>query len=985
MVTNNYDFKTITRLRMLCMKVLPTVYGDALSYEEQVCKVTEKINQLVDTVNELPDYIIEVVKELIENAGLENIVKQVLADMYFINVKNPPAPYVAAKGDGTTNDTDAIQALINYAALQRSYLFFPAGNYLVNGLTMVENVSLVGLDRYSTIITLAPNINHDLITGFVENATMSNLTLNANMNGQTANCSCLNATVENALIDFMIFKNGYDSVVIENTNEFEGAYWMFDGIQHNALTLNGDGAVISNVIFKNASQLSSNALAVINGNNKISGIFSNTAIPNGVIIAASGASVEGTILNATKTITGGSGNYINVEDLMGVNKYATNDTETFTGTKTTTATSKVENYSGNRTLKATNDTETLSGAKTINANEIILNPTQPLEYQKAELILNDYFNGIPIKDADKETVLLTPGAMDIVQRVDNIQYSGGTLPYYGCFFEPWCRSDYYPQGTCLIDDETMVSFFSNMSNDNSAVIRKVNLTNGEVILESLVQNAYHGNALAYIPETKEIYTVRFYNTGSTGMSNQIIVFSPDTLTITRTFSITGLESISMISYSNGKLYVVDRNTYPTLYECNIDGSGLTKKFTFNYRLGWMNFVDSKLNVWVTNGYNGIVLYDIEGNLISTFGISQFSEDYMTKHIEMESIMEFSDGTIAFTDVAYKRNSEGIPRRHIINTFRDKRIINGQFFTPEMIQFNRLYVADTYNPIQGGSAGWPYDSLEYGLMMTDAYKANLVIVATPDDAGVDQWAVVRVKNKIHLYRVANGGLVVDGSTILLESNISNKYASEVAAYINLSYPVCLAAWRFANVHLPGSSAHIDGGNTPNIVGVYDGYQCSVTVSGGGIINCEVPRAGKWNRQVTFGGYINDYSEAAIDNSYRAEQPGSYLYTRCGGVYGMKTKTLTGVTFANFTTQTFNAKNFFGNMLSMCINNETFVWDMNQSKTCSFTTLVGEALAYVKFTVTITNNNAGLTFAIGSVSKFPTTLDLAQLSITKISLW
>lgn len=398
MVTNNYDFKTVTRLRMLCMKVLPTVYGDALSYEEQVCKVTEKINQLVDTVNALPDYIVEVVKELIDAAGLEDIVKNVLADLYFINVKNPPAPFIAAKGDGATNDTEAIQALLNYAGLQRSYLFFPAGNYIVTGLTMVENVSLVGLDRYSSIITLAPDSNRDLVTGFVENASISNLTLNANMNAQTANCSCLNATVDNALIDFVIFRNGYDSVVIENTNEFEGAYWLFDGIQHNALTLNGDGAVISNVIFKNASQLSANALAIVNGNNKITGIFSNVAIPNGVVISAAGATVDGTIINARTTITGGNGNYINVEDLTGLTKYGTNDTETLTGNKTTNAATATETYTGNKTTNATNDTENIT-TKTINATDISLNPINPLTYKTpttSEAL--PYFDTIPFKD-----------------------------------------------------------------------------------------------------------------------------------------------------------------------------------------------------------------------------------------------------------------------------------------------------------------------------------------------------------------------------------------------------------------------------------------------------------------------------------------------------------------------------------------------------------------------------------------------------------
>lgn len=36
MVTNNYDFKTVTRLRMLCMKVLPTVYGHVPVYRANV-------------------------------------------------------------------------------------------------------------------------------------------------------------------------------------------------------------------------------------------------------------------------------------------------------------------------------------------------------------------------------------------------------------------------------------------------------------------------------------------------------------------------------------------------------------------------------------------------------------------------------------------------------------------------------------------------------------------------------------------------------------------------------------------------------------------------------------------------------------------------------------------------------------------------------------------------------------------------------------
>jgi hypothetical protein len=36
-----------------CQKVLPLVYDNSLSYYEVLCKLTNKINELVDTVNEL--------------------------------------------------------------------------------------------------------------------------------------------------------------------------------------------------------------------------------------------------------------------------------------------------------------------------------------------------------------------------------------------------------------------------------------------------------------------------------------------------------------------------------------------------------------------------------------------------------------------------------------------------------------------------------------------------------------------------------------------------------------------------------------------------------------------------------------------------------------------------------------------------------------------------------------------------------------------
>lgn len=79
MVNNDTNFKSIELLRCWCMKSLPTVFSDALSYNQQVCMLTQAINEMSSTINGLPDYIVALVKELLEMMNLEEIVKKVLS------------------------------------------------------------------------------------------------------------------------------------------------------------------------------------------------------------------------------------------------------------------------------------------------------------------------------------------------------------------------------------------------------------------------------------------------------------------------------------------------------------------------------------------------------------------------------------------------------------------------------------------------------------------------------------------------------------------------------------------------------------------------------------------------------------------------------------------------------------------------------------------------------------------------------------------
>lgn len=681
---------------------------------------------------------------------------------------------------------------------------------------------------------------------------------------------------------------------------------------------------------------------------------------------------------------------------------AVNSSETVTGDKTLTAGNITETATGNYTVDVMEDytqdikgnknvtvndssAETVTGKKEIVSNELVLSPTAPLEYTKPETKVNRYFNGLPVKDNDRETFLLVPGDGNIQNDINAVK----ELPYFGYFFTPYCvEPEYYPQGTCLIDDNTLVCFYSDNSNTtNTAVLQKIDLETGAILLSNVVTNAYHGNSLTYVPETNEIFSVRYYNDKNEGMSNQIIVFNPDTLTISRTFTISGVDSVAFLNYQAGKLYFSDRSTFVTFYSCNLDGTGLTKLFTSTFSTTWICYTDKNLNVWYTNGFNLIVCSDLQGNVLGTYKFDFYSADYSVGHYEMESIMELSDGTLLFSDVGYKRTVNGLYRRHVISSF-NKSIVKGQPINWNVRATSimpALTVRNTYNKFQNGyGVNNAYDSVEYAIRLASLVPGSLITI---DGGGnvFDQWAVVRCDNPVWLNNMTIQGLVVDYSRVSTKSGliIKSGAADKVAAYCNLTYPSCLALWRFSEFIT--NTATIDGENTENVRGCYQGYYCRGRFTGSRIINCSMPLWGLWSDPTTFGGYTMDYMGDAISNSYNMEQYGAYLYTRFGSAYGRKSKTLTGVNFSNWTAQKFNAKSFKGQMLSIVVNNNNYVFDLAASSRCLIYALDGLTPAYIQFTATVTDADDGATLDLTNFGTVPADLDKSKFAITKISLW
>lgn len=45
----------IQPMKFRCQKVLPLVYDDSLSYYETLCKISAKLNEVIDAINELSE------------------------------------------------------------------------------------------------------------------------------------------------------------------------------------------------------------------------------------------------------------------------------------------------------------------------------------------------------------------------------------------------------------------------------------------------------------------------------------------------------------------------------------------------------------------------------------------------------------------------------------------------------------------------------------------------------------------------------------------------------------------------------------------------------------------------------------------------------------------------------------------------------------------------------------------------------------------
>lgn len=362
------NFTEVKPLRCWVQHILPLVYDDSLSYMELLGKVVNTLNEVVKNNNMLPEYIMELIKKYISGGEFEKVLADVLAN-YMLNVKFPPAGLKPATGDGSADDTEAIQGCIDYAYNNGGMsVYFPSGSYLTQPLTLRDKAILFGQDRYTTRLVMKGGATTAMFTGDVDELTLTGLGFDGNMDIQVNNVNLFTISVNSAIITNCLLTDGYDLLNITVNNDLQLNNVIFKHAVENALVLNGDGFVQGdNLIFKTISALVGKNFVVVNVSNSIlEQLKCHGASPNAVLINGNNNVVKMWNDQSTKAYTdNGTNNTIVV--------YTQSEQKKLTGFKTTNVSGnlsetvggdKTETITGNKGVSVHNLTETVAGNHT---------------------------------------------------------------------------------------------------------------------------------------------------------------------------------------------------------------------------------------------------------------------------------------------------------------------------------------------------------------------------------------------------------------------------------------------------------------------------------------------------------------------------------------------------------------------------------------------------------------------------------------------
>lgn len=482
--------------------VLPTVYSDALSYEEQFGKFCKALNDVIANVNVLPDYIKQEIENYINSGIIGDQIEQTIGN-WILNVKYPPTENITpAKGDGTTDDTETFQQCIDYAAANGGgCLFVPAGKYLVGPLTLKENVSIVGFDRYSTVLVCKGGSTGAVISSATGNSAILGLTVDARMSTQVNDVNGISLMGQDYQIDNVIVADAYNAIQFVGNGHFQCTNVVIEQVVNKGMAVSGDNneVHVSDVFVSSAGKNATCAFD-LSGVNGLYEIKSAIAVNEYAILLGGShnvvrAFVSGTEATIDDTGVGNSFEIYNDVIKQNINNAQVNvsgDLSVAASHITEESDAKTVSVNGTLQVNAANANENVAGTKKIKSQELILDPTEPLTY-KNPMKLNRKFNYVSFKDkSDKNYSVLVDNPeyvpLDGLKNQLWIMNNAGTLPVlYQNNSEP-----IYNQGFTLNEDYFYTS--ARNSSETTNIIYKVNRITGEYTTKSF-SNLGHCNSM----------------------------------------------------------------------------------------------------------------------------------------------------------------------------------------------------------------------------------------------------------------------------------------------------------------------------------------------------------------------------------------------------------------------------------------------------------------------------------------------------------
>lgn len=295
-VNNNYtDMKNLTPFKLCVLQNFPFIEADfdAVTNYQLLCKVVEYLNKVIDNNNKQNDNITQLeqnfitlynyVKDYFDNLDLQNEINNKIDELIttgefnsFLSGIYTPEMF-GAKGDGVTDDTDAIQKALafNNVNISKNYL-------ITENLVLHSNLKVFG----GGTITKKSEFNDSYLNHSIFSCTNSN---NIDINNIVLISNSLAISVHgcsNVNITNLIINSEKYSILISDSekNESNGITISNIKLENDVTIISSDGIHIdggcSNIYITNVSGTSGDDFIALNAIEGIRKTIKNIIIDN---------------------------------------------------------------------------------------------------------------------------------------------------------------------------------------------------------------------------------------------------------------------------------------------------------------------------------------------------------------------------------------------------------------------------------------------------------------------------------------------------------------------------------------------------------------------------------------------------------------------------------------------------------------------------------------------------------------------------------